>query len=170
MIYDNGVYREMTAEERIARDTEQKKAAALEKNRPLTEAEVSSMLIRQQINALDVDDSTALRMKSFYPEWAVNVSYAVGNKVRHGNRLYRVVQSHTSQEGWEPGTVPALWEQIDENYEGTLADPVPYSGSMALENGKHYLENSIFYKCIRDTGNPVYNNLADLVGVYVQEV
>ena len=28
------------------------------------------MLIRQQINTLEVDDSTALRMVEFYPEWS----------------------------------------------------------------------------------------------------
>lgn len=44
-----------------------------------------------------------------YPEWAVGVAYAVGNRTRHDGRLWRCVQAHTSQEGWEPPTVPALW-------------------------------------------------------------
>lgn len=39
---------------------------------------------------------------------------------------------------------------------------------MALENGKYYTQNGVVYLCNRDTVNPVYNALADLVGVYVE--
>ena len=53
---------------------------------------------------------------------------------------------------------------------GTLADPIPYSGNMALENGKHYIQNGVIYICIRDTVNPVYHALSELVGVYVEAV
>ena len=39
---------------------------------------------------------------------------------------------------------------------------------MALESGKYYMQDYAIYLCIRDTVNPVYNPLADLVGVYVE--
>ena len=32
------------------------------------------------------------------------------------------------------------------------------------------LQNSKIYRCTRDTGNPVYNALSELVGLYVEEV
>lgn len=38
------------------------------------------------------------------------------------------------------------------------------------ENGKHYSQNSTIYLCNRDTVNPVYNKLAELVGQFVVEV
>jgi hypothetical protein len=41
---------------------------------------------------------------------------------------------------------------------------------MALENGKHYIQGGVIYLCNRDTVNPVYNPLAELVGLYVEEV
>lgn len=138
--------------------------------RPLTENEVLSMLIPMQINALEVDDNTALRMVGFYPEWTTNTAYDAGFKVRHNGKLWRVVQAHTSQDGWQPENTPALWEQINETHTGELTDPIPYEGGMALENGKYYIQNGVIYLCIRDTVNPVYNALADLVGLYVEEV
>ena len=140
-----------------------------EKYRPLTESEVSRLLIAQQINTLSVDDNTALRMVEFYPEWSAGHAYTAGYKAQHGGKLWRCLQAHTAQAGWEPSTATAsLWEEICESHAGTLADPIPYSGNMALESGKYYLQDYVIYRCTRDTINPVYNALADLVGIYVE--
>lgn len=147
-----------------------KKWTVLPDRRPLSLSAVNEMLIAQQINTLTVDDNTALRMKQFYPKWAENTAYTVGEKVQYNGNLWRVVQAHTAQIGWEPVNAPSLWEQINETYGGTLEDPIPYDGNMALENGKHYSQNSTIYLCNRDTVNPVYNKLAELVGLYVVEV
>ena len=38
---------------------------------------------------------------------------------------------------------------------------------MALENGKYYSQDGVTYLCNRDTVNPVYNPLRELVGLYV---
>ena len=140
--------------------------------RPLTAEEVTDLLIKQQINTLEVDDNTALRMVEFYPAWAAGVSYTTGYKVQYSGKLWRCKDpGHTSQTGWEPSTATAsLWEEICESHDGTLADPIPYSGNMALENGKYYTQGGVTYLCTRDTGSPVYNALADLVGIYVDTV
>lgn len=85
------------------------RVAEIERNfRPLTEAEVSRMLITQQINTLAVDDNTAMRMKDFYPEWAADTAYSVGYKVQRNGKLWRVIQAHTSQAGWEPENAASL--------------------------------------------------------------
>ena len=140
-----------------------------ERTRPLTESEVSRMLIAQQINTLTVDDNTALRMVAFYPEWADNAEYTAEYKVQRNGKLWRCIQAHTSQTGWEPENAASLWTEICESHAGTLEDPIPYSGNMALENGKYYIQDGKIYRCIRDTGNPVYNALSELVGLYVDE-
>ena len=138
---------------------------------PISQTTVSKMLIEQQINTLAVDDNTALRMKSFYPEWTSGVSYAVGYKVQHSGKLWRCIQAHTAMTGWEPSLATAsLWEAINETHSGTIDDPIPYDGNMALVSGLHYIQNGVIYLCIRDTVNPVYHALADLVGLYVVEV
>lgn len=147
------------------------KARISENARPLTEAEVTRMLICLAINSLTVDDSTALRMTDFYPEWDAGQTYTAGFKVQHGGKLWRCLQAHTSQSSWEPSTATAsLWEQICETHDGTLDDPIPYEGNMTLESGKYYIQDYVIYLCNRDTINPVYNALADLVGLYVEKV
>lgn len=170
-ICENGVIRELTAAEVAEIEEAAARQAAAEKKRPMTTEEVTAMLIRQQINTLTVDDNTALRMVEFYPEWAAGVDYSTGHKVQRGGKLWRCVQAHTSQAGWEPSTATAsLWEEICETHDGTLADPIPYDGSMALMAGLYYIQDYVIYLCTRDTVNPVYNPLAELVGLYVTVV
>lgn len=162
----NGKLVELTDEEIIA----VQEAEVYERTRPLTESEVSRLLIAQQINTLTVDDNTALRMTEFYPEWAADTEYTIGYKVQRNGKLWRVLQAHTSQAGWEPENAASLWTEICESHAGTLDDPIPYSGNMALESGKYYSQDGKVYRCTRDTGNPVYNALSELVGLYVEEV
>lgn len=118
--------------------------------------------------AQSLDDATALTAVRLYPEWAIGMIYPKGYKVQRNGKLWRVMQEHTSQIGWEPENAASLFEQIDETHSGTAADPIPYDGNMALESGKHYIQNGVVYRCNRDTVNPVYNALADLVGLYVE--
>lgn len=108
----NGVKTEIPADEIAAIEAESAKFEAYERTRPLTAEEVTALLIRQQINGLTVDDNTALRMREFYPEWATGVDYATGYKAQHGGRLWRCVQAHTSQDGWEPENAPSLWAKV----------------------------------------------------------
>lgn len=166
--YLDGKYVEMTPEEIADMQKQAAIAEVLEKSRPFTAEEVTAMLITAQINTLPVDDNTALRMAGYYPAWDVNVSYTAGFKVRYKERLWRCVQAHTSLTGWEPENAPSLWEEVNETHSGTMDDPIPYSGNMALEAGKYYIQNGTIYLCIRDTVNPVYNVLAELVGTYVE--
>lgn len=169
-IYENGIYRDMTPEEVSDMQKQCILDAIAERTRPLTETEVYRMLIHQQINMLVVDDNTALRMKDFYPEWNSGISYEVGFKVCYDGKLWKTVQAHTSQAGWEPQNVASLWTEICETHDGTQNDPISYNGNMVLENGKYYIQDNEIYLCTRDTVSPVYNPLAELVGLYVETI
>lgn len=151
-------------------ETELKMRAYERARQPLTDMEVLKILLTQQINSLTVDDNTALRMRHFYPEWAAGSNYAAGLKVQKDGKLWRVVQTHTSQDGWEPENVPALWAQINETNSGTDADPIPYGGNMALAKGLYYYQDGKLYLCNRDTVAAVYHPLSELVGLYVDFV
>lgn len=168
--YVNGEYIDMTESEIVELEEAKRRYEATEKRRPLTVGEVGAMLIKQQINTLAVDDQTALRMIAFYPDWENGKAYAAGDKLVSGGKLYKVLQAHTSQSTWVPGAAgtESLYTRIDEEHDGTKYDPIPYNGNMALENGKYYTQGDVLYKCTRDTGNPVYNTLAELVGLYVE--
>lgn len=170
MKYVDGKYIPLTEAETLEIRKAETLACIREKFRPLTESEVVSILLSQKVQEIEVDDSTALRMKGFYPEWELGKTYSVGHKLTRGGRLYKVIQAHTSQVGWEPENAPALFTEICETHDGSPEDPIPYSGNMALEEGKHYIQDDEIYICTRDTGNPVYHALADLVGIYVEEV
>ena len=167
-IYENGIYRDMTAEEVVAMQDVAARAEALERTRPLALGEVQEMMVRAQINSLAVDDNTALRMREFYPEWATDTAYTAGYKVQRGGKLWRCKQAHTSIATWEPENAASLWEVINETHDGTKYDPIPYDGNMELEAGKYYNQSAKTYLCTRDTGNPVYHALSELVGLYVE--
>ena len=64
----------------------------------------------------------------------------------------------------------ALYVRVDEAHVGTLADPIPYEGNMALTAGLYYTQDGVTYLCTRDTGIAVYNALSELVGLYVEEM
>lgn len=166
----NGITRDMTAEEEAQYNEMAAREAAEAKHRPISESEVMSMLITAQINTLSVDDATAVRMVSFYPEWAKDTAYTVGYKVQYLGKLYKVIQAHTSQETWTPDITASLYTRIDEVHDGTKYDAIPYEGNMSLYNGKYYSQDGVTYLCNRDTGNPVYNKLSELVGIYVEVV
>ena len=63
-----------------------------------------------------------------------------------------------------------IYTRIDETHAGTPDDPIPYKGNMELVSGLYYSQDGVVYKCTRDTGIPVHNALADLVGIYVEAV
>ena len=168
--YVNGQYVEYNEAELEAMQVENARYELMEKSRPFTADEVNRMLITQQINTLTVDNNTALRMVEFYPEWATDTAYTAGYKVQRGGKRWRCKQAHTAIATWEPENAASLWEVINETHSGTKYDPIPYSGNMALESGKYYIQDDVIYLCTRDTGNPVYHALAELVGLYVTEV
>lgn len=126
-------------------------------------------VVEQAVQSLD--DNTALTAVCLHPEWAENTAYTEGFKVQHGGKLWRCLSAHTSNATWYPSTDTAsLWETINETHSGMIDDPIPYDGNMALENGKYYMQDYVIYLCIRDTGNPVYNPLSELVGLYVEVI
>ena len=119
--------------------------------------------------AVSLSDTDALSAVELFPAWASGIWYETGGRYRYGERLYRVRISHTSQEGWEPPNVPALWEEVEQPGQGDTPDnTIPYYNNMALVQGKYYSQYDIVYVCTRDTVNPVYADLADLVGLYVE--
>ena len=171
--YIDGQYIELTSGEIEVLSKERRKADIMERSRPLTTTEVTAMLISQQVNTLTVDDNTALRMKSFYPTFDSIVGQTVkkGFKFTSGDKLWSVVQPELTIQAHYPPSVgtESLYTEICETHKGTLDDPIPYNGNMALENGKYYVQDYVIYKCYRDTVNPVYHTLSELVGYVTKE-
>lgn len=121
--------------------------------------------------AISLNDEDALEAVELFPVWQTDTAYEAGIRVRYGDKLYRCVQAHTSQADWTPDITPALYSEVEEPGQGDTPDnPIPYNNNMELVENKYYAQNGVTYRCIRSTGIPVYNNLADLVGIYVDVV
>ena len=77
--------------------------------------------------------------------WQPGISVQVGDVYACGGFLWRCIQAHTTQTGWEPDKVPALWRKVEIIHEDTkriwqagvdyaLGDSVFYPD----ENGTEY--------------------------------
>ena len=62
--------------------------------------------------SVSLTDEDALDGIELFPLWAADTAYASGVRVRYDEKLYRCEQAHTSQAGWEPPAVPALWTEV----------------------------------------------------------
>ena len=132
-------------------------------------------LMLMTINTMSLDDQRSLEVKSLYPTWESFIGKQLEKdmKVQYDGKLFKVVQTHTAQQDWKPGIDTAsLYTEIVEDHAGTIEDPIPYpaDGNMVIYNGKYYIENGIVYLCIRDSQQPLYTALANVVNNYVQVV
>lgn len=111
------------------------------------------------IQSMKLSAAEALRIPDMYPDWSAGIDVKVGERYNYGGKLWEVLQAHTTQEGWEPGTATlALFVAVDAMaHAGTLEDPVPYIQGMALELGKYYTQFGVVYECIQASGPLVYD-------------
>lgn len=117
-----------------------------------------------------LEDKDALDVLELYPQWQSGKAYAVGDRVQYDGKLWKVLQGHTSQEGWRPNEAASLFVQVQiDSQAGTKDNPIPYSFNMELIEGKYYSQDGVLYLCIRALAQSVWN-LSDLVGNFVEIV
>lgn len=97
-----------------------------------------------QTKLRSISDGAALKMTEVFPHWNGNSKeYVKGDKVLYNDVLYKVLQNHTSQEGWTPISAPSLfakvltsegeildWEQPDSTNPYMKGDKVRYNGKV----------------------------------------
>ncbi|HYO59464.1 MAG TPA: Ig-like domain-containing protein [Archangium sp.] len=69
------------------------------------------------------NDAVASQRSAVATAWAAWVAYGVGAQVTYNGRLYQCLQAHTSQPGWEPPAVPALWKDLGSSGGGDTIAP-----------------------------------------------
>lgn len=62
--------------------------------------------------AESLPDDDALEAVELFPIWATDTSYTTDERASYADKLYRCVQSHTSQADWTPDATPALWTEV----------------------------------------------------------
>ena len=125
-----------------------------------------------------LDDDTAARHATVFPEWAVGETFEIVNNKRPmrtdplNGKLYRLNEgaSHKSVEGWNPSLTPALWTVVDVTHAGTKDDPIPAARSMEFKEGLYYSdeEDGCLYLCTR--GGTLHYMPHELVGQYFEIV
>ena len=115
-----------------------------------------------------LNDEDALQSIELFDAWKADTAYTADTRIRYDGKLYKVLQNHKSQADWTPDVAVSLYAEVAESGQGdTPENPIPYNNNMELIKDKYYSQNGVTYICFRDTGVPVYNNLSDLVGIYV---
>ena len=121
-----------------------------------------------------------IKHQSFAPKWGEDIkegdNVVKGDKFTYEGKLWAVLQDHTILAHYYPSiNTASLYVEVTPDYNeageelGTLENPIEYSGNMVLEEGKHYIQDGVTYRCTRDSVNPVYHSLKDLLGLYVEE-
>ena len=162
-------------EEEISAD-----GAARPEPEPTQAAQIQAAVRLAQVQAQTLPDAQALAVPELYPEWEAGTAYGGEGQTqivsRPNGHLYRCQQAHTSQSGWEPENVPALWAAVDKSGGGTLENPIPAVRGMEYQYGLYYLdpEDSKTYLCSRtgeeQGGTVVLQYLPhELVGQYFTE-
>ena len=127
--------------------------------------------------AASLDDNDAANAVALFPAWSSGIAVSVGERYQYADKLYKVVQAHTTQADWTPDATPAMWAVIDVAHAGTLEDPIPAARGMEYEYGKYYLdgEDGNTYLCQR-TGEAAGGTIVlqymphELVGQYFEAV
>lgn len=100
-------------------------------------------------NAIDVfaknqTDETLLDNKTAFSLWRAGLQVTAGQILRYGDDIYRVIQSHTTQDDWTPDKVPALFVKISlDEYpqwrQPTGAHDAYNKGDKVSDEGKHWI-------------------------------
>ena len=104
-----------------------------------------------QMFAASLSDEKALEVATIYDPWKTGKVYAVGDYVTYGAnsvgdpQLYKVVQNHTSQDGWTPDIAPALYDAIGLNNEGFPVWSQPSGAHDAYNTGDIVEHNGTLY-------------------------
>ena len=77
--------------------------------------------LRQMVveQASSFTDEEAIDVPFAYPKWKLDTLYSVGERVRYGEDLYRVLLEHTSQASWSPDVATSLFAKILPGQDGS---------------------------------------------------
>lgn len=132
-----------------------------------------ALKIRRQMEALadTLPDEKAAAAPFLSKAWMPDGVYAVGDRRRSGDVLYKCIQAHEALN--DPNRAPelaaSLWTPIaDPSEDGSREHPIRWVQGMEVHTGLYYLDESVLYCGIRDSGIGLSYPLAALVGQYVE--
>ena len=107
--------------------------------------EASAIAFVTLAEAGSIDAVTAGEHKELFTDWKADSAYTVGQYRKYAEKLYRCIQAHTSQAGWEPDAAASLWavaadhaEQWPDWSQPVGAHDAYAMGDKVSHNGKHW--------------------------------
>lgn len=65
-----------------------------------------------EIQADSLTDEAILEVPIFVEKWKSGINYEVGKRLEYNGTIYKVLQSHTSQDDWMPDQAPSLFAKV----------------------------------------------------------
>lgn len=103
--------------------------------------------------AATLPEQDALELAAMYPAWEPNKQYKAGEYVRHGlnqdgePQVFSVIQAHTSQSDWVPGTATAsIFKKLGFTPAGTPIWVQPLGAHDAYQMNDEVSHNGVIYK------------------------
>lgn len=89
-------------------------------------------------------DEVALQYVALFKDWQTDTTYAVDDRVKYDDVLYKCVQAHTSQDSWTPDLTPALWVVVSIEEWPEWVQPIGtqdayMTGDKVSHNEKHWI-------------------------------
>lgn len=131
-----------------------------EDNQALTELGIKSNEaedFRASVNALiqSMTDEEAITTQVLFPNWQTGKSYSIDERVRYNDKLYKVLQSHTSQDDWTPDVAVSLFAcLLTDEENGTIQEWTQPDSTNGYATGDIVSYNGKYYKSTAD--NNVY--------------
>ena len=118
-IYENGVYRDMTADEIAQMEADARQAEIEGASRPLSSDEILRIDMRQRVNSLTIDNATAGRMIDCFPTMkevcAEGALIPAKTRIRDDKDDSVIWRSNVdvwNTEANSPENAPTLWDRI----------------------------------------------------------
>jgi hypothetical protein len=62
--------------------------------------------------AASLSDDDAVETPMLFPAWAAGKAYTAGERLTYNEKLYKVLQAHTSQADWTPDVAVSLFAKV----------------------------------------------------------
>ena len=111
-------------------------------------AQQANVLLQFAGQRLELSENEMMQIADLYPAWEPGRQYTEGAILRHGvntdgeTQLWRVIQTHTSQEDWTPPTAVSLFVAIGFTDEGFQIWTQPLGAHDAYQKG-----DIVYFNC-----------------------
>lgn len=107
-------------------------------------AKTAKVKAAQRTASTALDDATALEAMVIFDEWQTATVYAVNDRIRYADKLYKCNIAHTSQDDWRPDKPSALWSEVSADEWAEWKQPkgahdAYNAGDKCSYKGKHWI-------------------------------